>query len=198
MAARPRSKVVWYQASGFAALIALAWFTDLGRIHVWLFGTDTPWTEAATDNTLVLLVALPVLVLSQRLAARVRDLEGLLRHDASTRRLDRGERDAPLARLGDGTLAVPWRFALNTWVQALRYPAQVGRVVAGCVREEYEVEIEGGLRVLADGGDLRSVPLCGNEPMRFVEVRPAPHASPTGEALVYRCPRCDETRELPW
>src|SRR5262245_56223005 len=189
----------WYDLAGVGTLIAAFWIVELDR-SVPLLGFDEPeiWdrAEAALLTALTLLVALPVFVRTRRLAARVFYLEGLVR----SRRGNGRPRGELAARLGDGNLAIEWRFAVNCAVQSILRPERTGRIVGGqasrtggALREVYEVERGSGSRFHADGDDLRYLPLCEGQPMRYVGARP----DAAGRMILdYRCPDCGGASEL--
>jgi hypothetical protein len=197
----PRTRVSpasWYELFGVGTLIAAFWIVELDRSVEFLgFGDPGDWdrAEAALLTALTLLIALPVFVRTRRLTSHVVYLEGLLR----SRRGGGDPRAEVVARLGDGNLTVEWRFAVNSAVQSILRPERVGRIVAGqasrsggSLREQYEIEQEGGSRFLADGEDLRHLPLCEGQPMRYVGAR---HDTEGRLTLEYRCPDCDGISE---
>ncbi len=189
-----------YEMFGVGALIATYWIVELDR-PAEILGLDDykVWDrlEAALLTVLTLLLALPAFVRMRRLTAHVFYLEALLR----SRRGGGHPRGEIVARLGDGNPATEWRFAFDSAVQSILHPERGGRVVAGqasrsaggLLREQYEVEREGGSRFFADGEDLRYLPLCEGRPMRYVRAR---HDVEGRLTLVYQCPDCWETSEL--
>jgi hypothetical protein len=191
--------VAWYDLFGVALLIAAFWVVEFDR-SMPLLGFEEPeiWdrVEAALLTALTLLVAFPVFIRTRRLASHVLYLEGLLQ---SRRRNGRRPGEV-VARLGDGNLTIAWRFAASSAVQSILRPERVGTIVAGqasrtggALREVYEVESPSGSRFRADGEDLRYLPLCEGQPMRYAGARPDAEGRLT---LGYRCADCGGTSEL--
>jgi len=204
--AKSISKVLRYEVTGFGSLIAMYWLVELPIVPALILGADAhlAWDriESVLLTTLALFVACSTVFRTKRLASRVSYLEELLRKDPWSRRPDsQSGRDATVAGLGDGNLTIEWRFARDDWVQSILDPEQVGRVVAGLacqapagpLRQEYEIELDGGFRFLVEGGHLRFLPLCAGRPMRFVCIRQGAREFAT---LLYRCPDCNGTTEL--
>ena len=203
---RPLPQPWRYEVIGFGSLIAMYWLVELPFVPTLILGPDAhaAWDqlESVLLTTLALLVACPIALRTRRLASRVSYLEALLRKDPWARRDDtRAGGDVLVGSLGDGGLTTTWRLAMGDWVQSIVHPEMVGRVVAGrawrtpsgALREEYEIELEAGFRLIVEGGLLRFVPLCEGRPMRFVGTRQGPQQFAT---LVYRCPDCNGTTEL--
>jgi hypothetical protein len=203
---RPLPSPWRYEVLGFGSLIAMYWVVELPFVPTLILGEDghAAWdrVESVLLTTLALLVGWPIALRTRRLASRVYYLEALLRKDPWSRRDDsRGLPDVLVASLGDGSLTTTWRLALGDWVQSIVQPEIVGRVVAGRVwrtasgahREEYEIEVEAGFRLVVEGGLLRFAPLCEGRPMRFVGTRQGPQQF---TILLYRCPDCSGTTEL--
>ena len=194
------ARAPWYEMLGFGVLIAMYWLVELTPSPEFLgFENVRAWDQAESVllTTLTLLVAVPAVGRTRRLAAKVFYLEGILRSR------DHGS-DATvgvIARLADGNLAVQWRFALETAVQSIVHPAASGTIVAGRAyraadgrpREEYEVQRQDGSRFVASGEELRYLPLCEGRPMHYVGVREDPGGPVT---LLYRCPDCGGTSQL--
>jgi hypothetical protein len=190
-----------YQILGFGTLIAVYWLVELADLPGAPLAAFDPrgWdrAEAALLTALTLVIAVPSIVRTRRLASQVHYLEGLLR----SRGRGSHQRSPEVARLGDGDLTVAWRFALDAVVQSIVRPERAGRIVggrafqtpAGVVREEYEVEREAGARFLADGDDLRTVPLCEGRPMDYLRALRHPDG---GVTVAYRCRDCGGISEM--
>jgi hypothetical protein len=84
------ARILVYEGIGFFLIIALSWideFSDLPH----LFGANqyvSNWRESALETLIVVLVAIPVLILTKRLASRLFYLEGFLRVCAWCKKLD--------------------------------------------------------------------------------------------------------------
>jgi hypothetical protein len=197
--------LLWYEVIGFGILIAIYWLVELPIVPTLILGADAQaaWDriESPLLTTAVLVFAGPALFRTRRLALRVDYLEQLLRMDPWSRRLDAGKRDVILATLGDGNQTIAWRFSPDDWVQSTLHPEIAGRIVSGRIcrslgdplREEYELELDGGSRFPVEGSQLRHLPLCDGRPMRFVYTMRSLRGSPI---LVYQCPDCDVRTEL--
>ena len=89
--AEPRaSTVVAYEVVGFLAIIALSWINELLGLPGLIFATDHPggWHESVLETAIILLVAVPVITLTRRLAARLHYLEEFLRLCAWCRKIN--------------------------------------------------------------------------------------------------------------
>jgi hypothetical protein len=75
------SRVLWCQAIGFAIIIALSWADEFADLPRYFFGgPQTPnWSECVLETVIVLMVAIPVMLLTHRVVARLHYLEGFLR-----------------------------------------------------------------------------------------------------------------------
>ena len=70
-------------------IIALSWINELLGLPSLIFGTDHlgGWHESLLETVIILLVAIPVIVLTRRLVARLHYLEEFLRLCAWCRKL---------------------------------------------------------------------------------------------------------------
>ena len=79
----PRSSlIVVYEVIGFLAIIALSWLNELLGLPRLLFGSEHQggwWHESLLETTIILVVAVPVVLLTRRLATRLHYLEEFLR-----------------------------------------------------------------------------------------------------------------------
>jgi hypothetical protein len=71
------SRILGYEIIGFLTIIGLSWIneTELSQ----LFGDSQyvpNWRESARESLIILLTAIPVLILTKRLASRLYHLEG--------------------------------------------------------------------------------------------------------------------------
>src|SRR5262245_18125414 len=89
---RRASRVVWCQAVGFEAIIALSWAHELADVPGAVFGATHrgEWREGVLEAAIVLIVAAPALAVTRRGGARVRALEAMVRMCAWCRRVERG------------------------------------------------------------------------------------------------------------
>src|SRR5262245_21606261 len=86
---RRPSAIVVYEVVGFAAIIALSWINEWLGLPSLIFGSHDPggWHESVLETTIILLVAIPVIVVTRRLIARLHYLEEFLRLCAWCRKL---------------------------------------------------------------------------------------------------------------
>jgi hypothetical protein len=80
MAKEFSTTILWCEAIAFAVLIALAWLNEVISLpRLFFSGEHTPnWRESTLETCVVVLVAIPVLLLTRRLLARLHYVEGLL------------------------------------------------------------------------------------------------------------------------
>jgi hypothetical protein len=76
----PRT-VLWYEIAAFGLLIALSWANELLGIPARLFGGPhhPNLREAGLETMVILLVAVPIVLRTRRIVARLFYLEGFLR-----------------------------------------------------------------------------------------------------------------------
>jgi hypothetical protein len=91
------SRILVYEIIGFLTIIGLSWIneTELSQ----LFGESQyvpNWRESARETLIILLTAIPVLILTKRLASRLYHLEGFLRVCAWCRKLEHNGEWLPL------------------------------------------------------------------------------------------------------
>ena len=86
---RRPSTILAYEVVGFLAIIALSWMNELLGVPSLIFGSDHlgGWHESLLETAIILLVAVPVIVLTRRLVARLHYLEEFLRLCAWCRKL---------------------------------------------------------------------------------------------------------------
>jgi len=84
-----RGSPIAYEILGFVAIIALSWVNELLGLPSLIFGTDHlgGWHESLLETVIILLVAVPVIVLTRRLVARLHYLEEFVRLCAWCRKL---------------------------------------------------------------------------------------------------------------
>lgn len=73
--------VLWWEIAAFSLLIAVSWADELFGVPALLFGgSHQPnYREASLETIIILLVAVPVVTRTTRVAARLFHLEGFLR-----------------------------------------------------------------------------------------------------------------------
>ena len=86
---RRGSPIIAYEILGLVAIIALSWVNELLGLPSLIFGTDHlgGWHESLLETVIILLVAVPVIVLTRRLVARLHYLEEFVRLCAWCRKL---------------------------------------------------------------------------------------------------------------
>jgi hypothetical protein len=92
------SRILFYEGAGFLVIIALSWFSEFSDLPR-LAGVNQyvpNWRESALETFIVLLVAIPVLTLTKRLATRLYYLEGFLRVCAWCKKLENNGKWIPL------------------------------------------------------------------------------------------------------
>lgn len=89
----PAARILWYEAIGFSAILAISWANELEGFARSLLGGvyASNWQDAAVDSFIILLVAVPTIFLSWRISKRLYYLEGFLRMCAWCRKV--GEDD---------------------------------------------------------------------------------------------------------
>ena len=75
------SKILWYEAFGFAAIIAFSWFFEFTDLSYFVGGVESSadWREGVVETLVVLIVAIPVMVFTKRMVAQLYYLEGFMR-----------------------------------------------------------------------------------------------------------------------
>ena len=83
-------RLLWYQAYGFLAIIALTWLDELLSLPSRIFGgvPHSNWREAIMETVVALAVWLVVFVLTKQLVARLQYVEGFLRVCPWCRKVD--------------------------------------------------------------------------------------------------------------
>ena len=86
---RRPSTILAYEVVGLLAIIALSWMNELLGVPSLIFGSDHlgGWHESLLETAIILLVAVPVIVLTRRLVARLHYLEEFLSLCAWCRKL---------------------------------------------------------------------------------------------------------------
>lgn len=84
------SRLLWYEAIGFLAIIVLSWVNELSDLPYLVGGVPyvPNWRESALETTIVLLAAIPVMIFTRRLVSRLYYLEGFLRVCAWCKKLE--------------------------------------------------------------------------------------------------------------
>ena len=91
-------RILWYEHLGFLAIIILSWVNEMLELPQRLFGGGSyaAWRESAVETVLVVMVWGAVYVVTKRLLARLRYLEGFLRVCAYCRNICHDEDWLPL------------------------------------------------------------------------------------------------------
>jgi hypothetical protein len=92
------SRILWYEAIGFLAIIVFSWINELSDLPYFLGGVQyvPNWRESTIETLIVLLAAIPVMILTKRLVSRLRYLEGFLRICAWCKKLEHNGEWIPL------------------------------------------------------------------------------------------------------
>lgn len=92
------SRILWYEAIAFLAIIVLSWVNELSDLPYLVGGLPyvPNWRESALETLIVLLVAVPVMILTKRLVSRLYYLQGFLRVCAWCRKLEHESEWIPL------------------------------------------------------------------------------------------------------
>jgi hypothetical protein len=92
------SRILWYEAIGFLAIIVLSWVNELSDLPHIVSGVKyiPNWRESALETQIVLLVAIPVMVFTKRLVSRLYYLEGFLRVCSWCKKLEHNGEWIPL------------------------------------------------------------------------------------------------------
>lgn len=75
---------------GFMMIIALSWVNELLGLPGWLFGGRhrVNWPESLLETTVIVIVAIPVILITRRLIARLHYLEEFVRACAWCKKLN--------------------------------------------------------------------------------------------------------------
>lgn len=92
------SRLLWYEAIGFLAIIVLSWVNELSDLPFVVGGIPyvPNWRESALETAIVLLAAIPVMIFTKRLVSRLYHLESFLRVCAWCKKLERDGEWLPL------------------------------------------------------------------------------------------------------
>jgi len=92
------SRILWLEIIGFLIIIALSWAHELTNVTHSIIGVEyvPDWVEAATETAMVGVVAIPVIILTNRLVSRLYQLEGFLRVCAWCKKMDHDGEWIPL------------------------------------------------------------------------------------------------------
>jgi hypothetical protein len=101
----PVSRILWYEAIGFLAIIVLSWINELSDLpHVVSGVPYVPnWRESALETPIVVLVAIPVMIVTKRLVSRLYYLEGFLRICAWCKKLEHDNEWVPVEEFFERT-----------------------------------------------------------------------------------------------
>lgn len=92
------SRILWYEALAFVAIIGLSWINELTDLAYLIGGVHyiPNWRESALETLIVLLTAIPVMLITKRFVSRLYHLEGFLRVCAWCKRLEHNDEWIPL------------------------------------------------------------------------------------------------------
>jgi hypothetical protein len=90
---QPATRIIWYKAAAFGAIMAISWANELGGLAQSLFGGTYAlnWQDAAIETAITILVAVPTILFSWRLSKRLHYLEGFLRVCAWCKKVGQGD-----------------------------------------------------------------------------------------------------------
>jgi len=82
--------IVGIEVMGFGLIVLLTWLDELVRLPALLFGGEHPadYTEATMETTITICVAIPVLLITRKLLARLHYLEGFMQVCAWCRKVE--------------------------------------------------------------------------------------------------------------
>jgi len=97
---QPALKIVWYELTGFGAILAISWVNELAGLSRMLFGGGYAphWQDAAGESVIIIAVAIPTILSSYRLSKRLHYLEGLLRVCAWCRKIGQDDQWVPIEK----------------------------------------------------------------------------------------------------
>lgn len=87
------SRIIWYEAVAFAAIIAISWVNELSGFEGMIFEKaygPPDWRGPILETAFIVLVGTPAILLSWRLSKRLHYLEGFLRVCAWCHRVGQG------------------------------------------------------------------------------------------------------------
>ncbi|MGE5663312.1 MAG: hypothetical protein ACM31I_03155 [Deltaproteobacteria bacterium] len=89
------SRILVYQAAGFAAIFAISWLNEFLGLPERYLGVGPQyheWAEGAVEAAAILLIAIPILLLTRRLVSRLFYLERFLKVCAWCRKINDDKR----------------------------------------------------------------------------------------------------------
>jgi hypothetical protein len=91
--------VLWYEIAAFILLVAVSWIDELFGIPARLFGGPhhPNIREAILETIVILMVAIPIVIRTRRVVARLFYLEGFLRVCAWCQKVEHGGDWVPIA-----------------------------------------------------------------------------------------------------
>jgi hypothetical protein len=91
--------VLWYEIAAFSLLVVLSWFDELLGIPARVFGGphQSNIREASLETIVILIVAIPIVIRTRRMVARLFYLEGFLRVCAWCQKVEHGGQWVPIA-----------------------------------------------------------------------------------------------------
>jgi hypothetical protein len=91
--------VLWYEIAAFSLLVAVSWIDELLGLPARLFGGPhhPNIREASLETIVILMVAIPIVIRTRRVVARLFYLEGFLRVCAWCQKVEHGGDWVPIA-----------------------------------------------------------------------------------------------------
>lgn len=91
--------VLWYEIAAFTLLVAMSWADELLGLPALLFGGShqPDYREAALETAVILVVAIPVVLRTRRIVARLFYLEAFLKVCAWCHKVEHGGDWVPIA-----------------------------------------------------------------------------------------------------
>lgn len=83
-------RIVACEAMGFLFIILISWMNELASLSSRLFGAQyvSSWHESAFETAIVVVVAVPILYITQKLSKRLHYLEGFVKMCAWCRKVE--------------------------------------------------------------------------------------------------------------
>jgi len=90
---RSASRIVWFEIAAFGIIIAISWASEWGFENI-IFGEFyvRNWKDPMMQTCITLLVGLPTILLTRRLAKHLHELEGFLKICSWCNKVGQGDR----------------------------------------------------------------------------------------------------------
>ena len=91
--------ILWYEIAAFTLLVAVSWADEIFGLPGLLFGGShhPNYREASLETIVILMVAIPIVIRTRRVVARLFYLEGFLRVCAWCKKVEHGGDWVPIA-----------------------------------------------------------------------------------------------------